>query len=129
MIRGIGIDIVDNERFRLSIRRWGDRFLRRIFTEKEILLCRDKSDAGAAYAARFAVKEAILKAIGTGWTGSIRWRDMEILNETTGKPVVRVSGRVGELVDGARLFISMSHERGMSAGMAVIEEPGQSGES
>lgn len=122
MIRGIGIDVVEKERLERVVERWGDRFLTRIFSAEELHLCSRKGDRIGAFAARFAAKEAILKALGTGWTGEIRWQDMEILNSKNGAPQIRLSGKVAELVAGRTLHISLSHERSVAAAFAVLED-------
>jgi holo-[acyl-carrier protein] synthase len=109
MISGIGIDVVEKKRFEGAVARWGDRFLGRIFSDEEIRLCREKGDRIGAFAARFAAKEAILKALGIGWTGGIRWQDMEILNTKSGSPAIRLSGKVERLVAGRALHLSLSH--------------------
>ncbi len=122
MIQGIGIDVVEKERLERLVERWGDRFLARIFSAEELRLCSQKGDRIGAFAARFAAKEAILKALGTGWTGEIRWQDMEILNSKNGAPQIRLSGKVAELVAGRTLHISLSHERSVAAAFAVLED-------
>jgi holo-[acyl-carrier protein] synthase len=77
MILGTGVDIAEVPRIRASIERFGDRFLRRIFTEGEIRYCERKATRFESYAARFAAKEAGMKALGTGWSRGVRWRDTE----------------------------------------------------
>ena len=84
-----GIDIIEIGRIKQAIERWRERFLNRIFTEPELKLCRGKAQA---LAARFAGKEAVMKALGTGVRG-IGWREIEILAESSGKPLVRLSGK------------------------------------
>jgi holo-[acyl-carrier protein] synthase len=78
MIVGTGIDIAEVPRIEASIQRFGDRFLRRIFTEAEIRYCESKANRVERYAARFAAKEAAMKAIGTGWNHGVTWRDVEV---------------------------------------------------
>ncbi|HDQ46417.1 MAG TPA: holo-[acyl-carrier-protein] synthase [bacterium] len=121
MIQGIGIDMVEKSRIEHAVSRWGDRFLCRIFSPDEIRLCRQKGDRIGAFAARFAAKEAILKCLGVGWADGIRWQDMEILNTTSGSPEIRLSGKVARLVNGGRLHLSLTHERGVAAAFAVLE--------
>jgi holo-[acyl-carrier protein] synthase len=79
MILGTGVDIAEVSRIRESIERFGDRFLRRIFTDGEIRYCERKANRFESYAARFAAKEAGMKALGTGWSHGIRWRDIEVV--------------------------------------------------
>ena len=81
----IGIDIIEIARIEGAINRWGGRFLQRVYTEPELRLCRKRA---SSLAARFAGKEAVMKALGTGAKG-ISWREIEILSEPSGKPLVR----------------------------------------
>ncbi|MFZ0953513.1 MAG: holo-ACP synthase, partial [Candidatus Sulfotelmatobacter sp.] len=78
MIIGTGIDIAEVPRIRQSIARFGDRFLQRVYTEGEIRYCDSKANRAERYAARFAAKEAAMKALGTGWSHGVRWRDCEV---------------------------------------------------
>lgn len=112
-IIGHGIDLVDLDRIASMIDRHGERFLERVFTDGE----RAYADAGGKrtverYAARFAAKEAVFKAIGTGWRSGITWRDVDVVREPSGAPSVRVSGRCREIADErgvAQWLISLSH--------------------
>ena len=122
MISGIGIDIVEKKRFGRVLERWGDRFLIRLFSEAEIILCKGKGDPVGAFAVRFAAKEAVLKAIGTGWTHGTSWKDIEILTGKNGKPTVRLLGTVLDLAGNRRVHLSLTHEKGNAAAVAVLEE-------
>jgi len=122
MIAGIGIDIVEKKRFGKVVERWGDRFLTRLFSDSEIALCKGKGDPIGAFAVRFAAKEAVLKAIGTGWTNGTSWRDIEILTGKHGKPTVRLLGTVQDLAGNKRVHLSLTHEKGNAAAVAVLEE-------
>src|SRR5262249_9365624 len=86
MITGIGIDVVQNDRIRQSIERFGDRFLNRVFTEAEIKYCSASGVFEIHYAARFAAKEAAFKALGTGWAEGVTWKDVEVGRLPSGKP-------------------------------------------
>src|SRR5262244_3096443 len=92
MITGIGIDVVQNERIRESIQRFGDRFLHRIYTEREIEYCSKCVQPEIHYAARFAAKEAAFKALGTGWAAGVKWKDIEIVRLQSGKPELHLYG-------------------------------------
>src|SRR6266567_204925 len=99
MIVGTGIDIAEVPRIAASIERFGDRFLRRVFTHEEIRYCDSKANRVERYAARFAAKEAGMKAIGTGWRHGVRWKDFEVSNLPSGRPTLRfhgVAARVAE---------------------------------
>ncbi len=102
-----GIDIVEIGRIKEAIERWGERFLHRIYTESELTICRDKPHR---LAARFAGKEAVMKALGTGVRG-VGWTEIEILSEPSGKPVVRLSGNARQKAQSmalSELAISLS---------------------
>ncbi|HST12712.1 MAG TPA: holo-ACP synthase, partial [Terriglobales bacterium] len=92
MIVGTGIDIAEVPRIREAIERHGQRFLNRIFTEGEIQYCESKANRVERYAARFAAKEAGMKAIGTGWKQGVRWQDFEVANLASGRPTLQLYG-------------------------------------
>ena len=107
MIVGLGVDITEVPRIAASIERFGDRFLHRIFTDAEIRYCESKANRIERFAARFAAKEAALKAIGTGWRGGVAWRDVEVTREPSGKPTMAFHGRAAEFA--ARLGVKQAH--------------------
>lgn len=126
MILGVGTDIVELARFKAAMKRQGDRFLQRIFTEGERRYCEGKLNRIAHYAARFAAKEAVLKALGTGWSGGIAWTDVEVVPARTGKVEAKLSGlalqearKLG--ARGDRAHLSMSHSDKYATAVAVIE--------
>src|SRR4249919_1231216 len=96
MIVGTGIDIAEVPRIAESIQRFGDRFLKRIYTEGEIRYCDSKANRVERYAARFAAKEASMKALGTGWSRGIRWRDIEVSRQPGGRPTIVFHGKAAE---------------------------------
>ena len=116
MIVGIGIDIAEVGRIREAIERYGERFLRRIYTESEIQYCESKANRVERYAARFAAKEAGMKAIGTGWNHGVRWRDIEVARKPGGRPTLVLHGPAADwqlLKLGATNFVALtdSHRR------------------
>jgi holo-[acyl-carrier protein] synthase len=124
MITGIGIDVVQNDRIRSSIERFGDRFLNRIYTEGEIEYCRKTTHPEVHYAARFAAKEAALKALGTGLSGGIRWKDVEVLRRDSGKPELRLDGQAltaAAAAGASRFYVSLSHDQLVSCAVVVLE--------
>ena len=125
MIIGIGTDIVDVTRFQRHVDEPDSALLRRLFTDQERAYCNArKSGAAACFAARFAAKEAFLKALGTGLRDGISWHDMEVINDGLGKPDLRLCARVEELFrekGGATLFLSLSHDSGCAVAMVVLE--------
>ncbi|MFM7840807.1 MAG: holo-ACP synthase, partial [Nitrospira sp.] len=93
MIVGIGLDLVKIDRVRTIADRWKARFLDRLYTPTERRACMNKASPYASLAGRFAAKEALLKALGIGWADGVRWRDIEVLNDRSGRPRATVSGR------------------------------------
>jgi len=127
MIVGSGIDIIEVERMRKTISRWGDRLLRRLFTDKEIDYSKKRMDSAQHLAARFCAKEALIKATGGGWEKGMRWTDVEILNDKNGKPEVRIYGPARRLLSKARVskvMVSMSHTRDYAVASAILEGKG-----
>ena len=123
MIVSIGIDIVEVYRIRETLERT-PRFTERVFTEKERAYCDAKGAASAqSYAARFAAKEAFLKALKTGWRGKITWQDMEILNDTQGVPSLEIKGEARKLLEnlGAnKIHLSISHTTDHAVAQVVV---------
>ncbi len=125
MIIGIGTDIVEIGRFQRHVDQPDSSLLRRLFTDQERDYCRGRGvGAAACFAARFAAREAFLKALGTGLRDGISWHDMEVVNDRQGKPDLALSGKAGELfreMGGRRLFLSLSHDGGSAVAMVVLE--------
>ena len=109
---GIGIDLVEVSRIRALLERSGDRFKERVFTADEINYCDSCADAAIHYAARFAAKEATVKALGTGFTEGINWKDIEVRKNEKGAPSLCLHGRAAQVADGLgvrQTFLSLSH--------------------
>ena len=121
-ILGIGIDIIEVERIAESIRRFGDRFLRKVFTPAEQEYCRRKALPEQHYAARFAAKEAVLKALGTGWTGRTSFREVEVVRAEGCAPTVVLSARIRKLLPAGpiRFWLSISHTHRLAVAQALI---------
>ncbi len=116
----VGVDIIEIARIERAIARWGDGFLRRVYTEPELKLCHKKP---LSLAARFAGKEAVFKAIGSRTSG-IGWREIEILADPDGKPLVHLYGKAQSQADGLgmnNLAISLSHSREYAIAFAISE--------
>jgi|TARA_B100001094_G_C17733505_1_gene577742 holo-[acyl-carrier protein] synthase len=92
-MKGIGSDLIDIRRIDKTIARFGDRFKKRIFTDNEIKKCEKRKQSVSCYAKRFAAKEAAAKALGTGFRKGVYWRDIEIVNEPSGKPTLEFHGK------------------------------------
>ena len=124
MILSIGIDIVEVYRIRETLART-PRFGERVFTDAEREYCDAKGAAAAqSYAARFAAKEAFLKALRTGWRGKITWQDMEIVAEPDGGPLMNVKGEAARLMTelgAARIHLSMSHTTEHAIAQIILE--------
>ena len=125
MILGIGIDLVDLERLRGVIARHGERFVDRILTEAERAFCGAHVDQAPHVGARFAAKEAAVKALGTGVAEGISWRDIEIVRAENGAPSVRLHGPARRAADrrGVKgIYVSLTHDRGTAAAVVVLED-------
>lgn len=125
MIVGTGIDVVEVARVEAAIRRFGKRFLERVFTAGEIRYCQAKSNSTERLAARFAAKEAAFKALGTGWSRGVTWRDVEVRREPGGRPTVSFTGKAAEFADrlGARrASLSLSHTTAQAIAHVILED-------
>lgn len=121
-IVGIGTDIVECLRIAQMIDRHGELFVNRVYTPAEIRYCQSRKQATQHFAGRWAAKEAILKALGTGWRRGISWRDMEVRNDEQGRPQVALRGAVRDLVEqlGVReILVSISHCRSHAMAYAL----------
>src|SRR6185295_7281439 len=124
MITGIGIDVIQNDRIRGSIERFGDRFLNRIYTEGEIEYCKKCAQPDIHYAARLAAKEAAFKALGTGWAAGVKWKDVEVVRLASGKPELHLPGeaRAHATAAGAqRFYVSLTHDQFVSCAVVILE--------
>ncbi len=124
MILGIGVDIVQLSRIRDLLERHGPRFLARVLTEGERAYCARHVDPVPSVASRFAAKEAVLKALGTGLAQGIKWHDVEVVRGEYGPPRIELHGEAarfaGEL-GVARAHLSLTHDSGAAVAMAVLE--------
>jgi holo-[acyl-carrier protein] synthase len=124
VIVGTGVDLCEVGRLREAMERYGDRFKHRIFTDREIAYSERKANLYERYAARFAAKEAGMKALGTGWRGGIGWRDFEVTNLSSGRPTLAFHGRAGEMANrlGVRnVALSLTHTRDQAMAMVILE--------
>jgi holo-[acyl-carrier protein] synthase len=126
-ILGIGTDIVECLRIAQMIERHGELFIHRVYTAHEIQYCQNRKQATQHYAGRWAAKEAVLKAIGTGWRRGISWRDVEVRNLAGGRPVVIMHGGVRDVAEEmgvGQMLISISHCRSHATAYALAIEEG-----
>ncbi|TWT67685.1 Holo-[acyl-carrier-protein] synthase [Posidoniimonas polymericola] len=124
MIVGIGTDIIETLRIAKMIERHGELFINRVYTEHEIKYCSSQRAATQHYAGRWAAKEAVLKALGTGWVRGISWRDIEVYKQASGAPVVRLQGGARDALERSgihRIHVSISHCRSHATAYAVAE--------
>jgi len=124
MIIGVGIDIIDVTRVKKVIEKYGSRFIERIFTGKENAYCDSKAKPYIFYAARFAAKEAFLKALGSGLSGGIKWKDIEIDRDNSGKPYANYSGRAKQTADNLgveKAHLSMAHTSEYAVAIVELE--------
>jgi holo-[acyl-carrier protein] synthase len=124
MIVGTGIDIAEVDRIAMSIERFGRRFVERIFTADEIRYCESKANKAERYAARFAAKEAGMKAIGTGWRHGITWHDIEVLRLPGGRPTIAFHNTAAEFfhkLGAARAHLSITHTKESAMAQVILE--------
>jgi holo-[acyl-carrier protein] synthase len=122
MVEGVGVDVVEISRFKKSIDEFGEHFLNKIFTDKERAYADSKMYQVQHLAARFAVKEAVAKALAKGWSGGFKWKDVEVENDDAGKPSVILYGHVKEILSGSSVMVSISHSENIVIAFAIIEK-------
>jgi holo-[acyl-carrier protein] synthase len=124
MVIGVGTDLMEIARIAQSIARFGDRFLVRVFTQREILYCQRKKNAAESFAARFAAKEAGAKALGTGISRGISWLELEVRREPSGKPSLELTGRAAERARDlgvATVSLSLTHSKDVALAVVIME--------
>lgn len=122
-VKGIGVDLVQIARMRRVVERWQTHFLRRVFTDEEIAYCQKRRDPIPHLAARFAAKEAALKALGIGLRLGVSWREMEVRREPGQAPFLVLSGKsrsIGEALGGRRLLLSLTHDGDYAIAQAML---------
>jgi holo-[acyl-carrier protein] synthase len=122
MVKGIGVDIIEIARIRKSIEELGESFLTKVFTDGEIAYCSAKQNRYQHYAARFAAKEAMSKALSTGWAGEFRWKDVEVANDPSGQPRITLHHRLRDLCSRASVLLSISHSETHVVAMVLVQE-------
>src|ERR1700759_2527656 len=124
MIVGTGVDIAEVARIAASIQRFGRRFTERVFTPDEIRYCESKANKAERYAARFAAKEAAMKAIGTGWNHGVTWRDVEVRRAPGRRPTMEFHNKAGEFfrkLGAARAHLSITHTKDSAMAQVILE--------
>lgn len=125
MVIGIGTDIIEIDRIERSVERFGESFLRRVFTPGEIAYCRRRKNAAESFAARFAAKEAGAKALGTGISRGVSWREFDVRREPGQRPEIFLSGRAAEVAEALgvrRLSLSLTHSRKEAMAVVIAED-------
>ena len=125
MIVGTGVDLAEVPRIKASIERFGEKFIRRIYTAAEIAYVERKANKFERYAARFAAKEAGMKAIGTGWRRGVTWQDFEVANLPSGKPTLRfhgVAARFAAALGVKNVSLSITHTAELGMAHVILED-------
>ncbi|MFZ0978331.1 MAG: holo-ACP synthase [Candidatus Acidiferrales bacterium] len=124
MIVGLGLDIAEIDRIEAAIKRHGAPFLERLFTPAEMAYCESHKGKYERYAARFAAKEAAMKALGTGWSHGVRWRDIEVTREPSGKPTLRLAGVAADIAKrmGVKnISLTITHSGNLALAEVIFE--------
>ncbi len=126
MVVGIGIDLVSVSRMEKILNQpWGNRFLKRVFSPTEISFCKKRLKPQEAFAARFAAKEALVKALGTGFSGGVSPVQIIVDQDAKQKPIIRLSAKASVVAQSKginRFSVSISHAEGMACAMVVLEQ-------
>ena len=124
MIVGLGVDITEVDRIEAAIARRGRAFLERLFTPSEIRYCEKHRNRAERFAGRFAAKEAAMKALGTGWARGVRWVDIEVVREPSGKPTLKLSGATRAIADqlGVKnIAVTITHDGNTALAQVIFE--------
>jgi holo-[acyl-carrier protein] synthase len=124
MIHGIGTDLVEVSRIERILKKWGDRFLQRVYANDEIEYCSNKAFPAIHFAARFAAKESFLKSLGMGLGMGVNLREIEVSNDELGSPVLKVNKKIGNILDNLgvnAVHVSMTHTREHAHAIVVLE--------
>jgi holo-[acyl-carrier protein] synthase len=125
MIQGIGIDLVENERIEKIITKWGEKFLERVFSEEEIKYCGRHIQASIHYGARFAAKEAFLKALGIGLGMGVKLREIEVVHDNSGKPDLSLRDGAHAQIEEReirKIHLSLTHTKRYATAIVVLEK-------
>src|ERR1700676_3645324 len=124
MIVGMGIDVAEVPRIQAVIESQRERFLRRVYTLDEVAYCEQFKNKFERYAGRFAVKEAAMKALGTGWSRGVRWVDLEVIREKSGRPTLVIRGEAGKIaacLGVKNIAVSITHTSEQALAQVILE--------
>lgn len=124
MIVGLGLDIAEIDRIEAAITRHGAPILERLYTPAEVAYCESHRNKFERYAGRFAAKEAAMKALGTGWRRGVRWRDIEVIRERSGKPSLALKGvakRIAEGLGAKNISLTITHSGNLALAEVIFE--------
>jgi holo-[acyl-carrier protein] synthase len=124
MIVGLGVDITEVDRIEAAMARRGRAFLERLFTPSEIKYCEKHRNRAERFAGRFAAKEAAMKALGTGWARGVRWLDIEVVREPSGKPTLKLSGATRAIADSLgvkNIAVTITHDGNTALAQVIFE--------
>jgi holo-[acyl-carrier protein] synthase len=124
MIVGMGIDVAEVKRIRAVIESQKERFLRRVYTLDEVAYCEQFKNKYERYAGRFAAKEAAMKALGTGWSRGVRWVDVEVVRQRSGRPTIALKGEAKKIADALgikNISVSISHTTEQAIAQVIFE--------
>ena len=120
-ILGIGVDVVDVQRMKDVLEKQGKVFLDKVFSDMEVTYCKTRKKPYIHFGARFAAKEAVAKAMRTGWSGAFHWRDIEVVNDQSGAPHILLSRDVAKALDQCDVHLSLSHTDNTIVAFVVLE--------
>jgi len=124
LIVGMGIDIAEVDRVKAAIERHGEKFLKRVYTEREREYCERFKNKYERYAGRFAAKEATMKALGTGWSRGVRWVDVEVVRQSGGRPTISLAGEAAKVASALgveRVALSITHTSAQAFAQVIFE--------
>ena len=125
MVVGLGVDIIQNNRIESIVDKWGDKFLKKIFTDYELNFIKKHKQKMQRYASNFAAKEAVVKALGTGFRSGIRFRNIELKRDSLGKPFIELAGSTKAFADNRgvnKIHTTISHEKEYSVAVVIFED-------
>lgn len=120
MVDSLGVDIIETKRIKKAIQKWGNRFKKRVFSTSEVSYCDEKSFPEIFFAGRFCAKEAAMKALGTGLSQGVVWKDFEVIKTRSGKPELKISDKIQKRIGKGKIIISLSHTHDYAIAVALF---------